>query len=391
MHPIATLSGVTALVLIAGAGGYAVAETTGDDAAAPVVADAEGAVGSSAAVGREDADGVPPTTPVTPDVETIEGQMVDGVRTFELTASEFTQQIANFPIKTAKVWGYNDSTPGPTLLLTQGEAIRVVVTNDLPPTDPMGPDMGPGPRPTMTTVHFHGTHMPNSADGVAGISQPDPIPPGETFTYEFTPEHAGTFAYHSHTDGAVQELRGLDGFLLVQPQSVDEEQQVDKDFALTVQQFAPPSEGALVDPFPPGTGGFPFSTINGKTGEAAEGTMDIEEGDRVRLRLYNASNLEHSMHLHGHDFVITSRNGHPVPAQGQVEQTTETFGPGDFFELEFVANNPGNWIFHCHVPHHTANMAMPGYNGSPVGMTRILHYQDFEPVRDEYFDYDGMS
>lgn len=177
----------------------------------------------------------------------------------------------------------------------------------------------------MTTVHFHGTHMPTSADGVAGSSQPDPNAPGATFADEFTPEHAGTFAYHSHTDGAVQEMRSLDGFFIVQPQSVDEEEAVDKDFALTVQQFAPPAEGALADPFPPGTGDFPFSPISGRISEAASGTMEIEEGDRVRLRLYKVSNVEHSMHLHGHDFVITSRNGHPVPQEPLGCQTRPHF------------------------------------------------------------------
>jgi len=391
MRRVIVIMAVIGLGLVAAGGGYALAQAQQDDERSSVGSDEGGAVGSSAAVGRADTRGVAPVKPVTPDVDTIEGTPANGVRTFELTAAEVTQQIANFPLKTAKVWGYNGSTPGPTLLMTQGETIRVVVTNNLPPTDPMGPGMGPPPRPTSTTVHFHGTHMPNSADGVAGISQPDPIAPGQTFTYEFAPEHAGTFAYHSHTDGAVQELRGLDGFLIVQPKSVDERERVDKDFALTVQQFAPPSEGALVDPFPPGTGDFPFSTINGKTSEAAGGTMDIEEGDRVRLRLYNASNVEHSMHLHGHDFVIISRNGHPVPPAAQTEQTTETFGPGDFFELVFVADNPGNWIFHCHVPHHTSNKMMPGYNGSPVGMTRILHYKKFAPVPDKYFEFDGMG
>lgn len=66
-----------------------------------------------------------------------------------------------------------------------------------------------------------------------------------------------------------------------------------------------------------------------------------------------------------------------------------TSPPGDFFEIVFRADNPGNWIFHCHVPHHTSNMKMPGYNGSPVGMTRIFNYRGFKPVRQEYFDYQG--
>lgn len=329
---------------------------------------------------------VRPVSPVTPSVKTMRGRLRGNTRTYRITASEFTQKLANFPLKTARFWGYNGSTPGPTLIAREGERVRVIIKNELPPTQ-LSPDKPA--KPTSTTIHFHGMHMPNEDDGVAGVSQPDPIPPGATHTYSFKPGHVGTFAYHSHTDGAVQELRGLDGFFLVQPRRVKRATRVDRDFAMTLQQFAPPGEGQLVDPFPPGTGDFPFSTINGRTGEAAGRTLKIRRGDKVRIRLYNASNLSHSMHLHGHDFSVMSKNGHRVPARARAEETTQNVAPGDFFEIVFRADNPGNWIFHCHVPHHTANAKMPGYNGSPVGMTRIFNYRGFKPVRQEYFDYQG--
>lgn len=175
--------------------------------------------------------------------------------------------------------------------------------------------------------------------------------------------HTGTFAYHSHTQSAVQELRGLDGFFLILPKEEPASDHVDKDFAMTLQQFAPPAEGELVTPFPPKTGDFPFSTINGKTGETAGGTLEIKEGDRVKIRLYNASNLSHSMHLHGHDFTLLSRNGHPVPKSARYEETTQNLAPGEFFEIEFTANNPGNWLFHCHNAYHLA-----------TGMARVISY-----------------
>ncbi len=183
---------------------------------------------------------------------------------------------------------------------------------------------------------------------MAGVSQPEPIAPGQTFTYEFAPEHPGSFAYHSHTDSAVQDLRGLDGMFIIQPKKVAAKDQADVDVAMTLQQFAPVAgpmdpmvtNGALVQPFPPGTGSFPFSTINGKTGDASGGPIMIDKGNRVRNRLYNASNLDHAMHLHGHGFVVTSKNGHPVPPQARSEETTQTVGPGDFFEIEFIADNP---------------------------------------------------
>jgi len=353
-------------------------------------------VGPDADVGLDEGEaGVAPPKPVTPGVENLTGEVRDGVRVFELTASQFEQKIANFPVETAKVWGYNGSTPGPTIIANEGEEIRVEITNELPPTDPRGPSMPPGPSPTATTIHFHGTHMPNEDDGVAGISQPNPIPPGESFAYQFTPEHAGSFAYHSHTDGAVQELRGLDGMLLVLPSAVDPQERVDRDFVMTLQQFAPIQDGKLTDgvlvqPFPPG-GEFPIDTINGVTGDASREPLTIREGKTIRIRVYNASNSVHSMHLHGHDFTVTSINGHPIAPPDRNEVTTRDVGPGNFFEMEFTADNPGNWIFHCHFPHHTANGPFSGYNGAPVGMTRVFHYEGYEPVPQEYFEYEGPS
>lgn len=386
---------VAALGVALGAAALGVAVMSGAQARQALDRTGGAGVGSGAAVGGRKA-GPAPAQPETPSLETLTGRMVAGVRTFELTASQFEQRIANFPIKNATVWGYNGSTPGPTLLMQAGEPVRIVVKNELPPSDPRG-DMPPGPRPTATTVHFHGLHSDNANDGVPGISQAVPIASGASFTYELTPRHAGSFAYHSHTASAVQELRGLDGMVVVLPASAPSDGRVDKDFVMTLQQFAPfagpmdPTlqDGALVQPFPPGSGDFPLSTINGKTGEAAGSTLDIEEGDRVRIRVYNASNLNHAMHLHGHDFVVVSRNGHPVPKAARYEETTQDVAPGEFFEIEFLADNPGNWIFHCHIPHHTSNAKLDGYNGAPVGMTRVFHYTGYADVPPGYFAYTG--
>ncbi|GAB3662209.1 cupredoxin domain-containing protein [Glycomyces tarimensis] len=88
------------------------------------------------------------------------------------------------------------------------------------------------------------------------------------------------------------------------------------------------------------------------------------------------------MHMHGHDITLVAKNGHSVPP---VRETTQNVGPGDFTMLEFRANNPGNWPFHCHFPHHTSNMRLSGYLGAPVGMTRVFHYAGVPEVPQEYF------
>lgn len=298
------------------------------------------------------------TVPVTPDVANLQSQVIGNVRRFSVTATVFEQQIATFPERVAQVWGYQDnlsstppSTPGPTAIAYTGETVEFTVRNDLP---------------EPTTVHFHGLHAPNDADGVAGISQ-SPIPPGGVFTYRFTPGHAGNFAYHAHTDDGKQEMKGLDASFQVLDRTVRERDQVARDYVFTLQEFFFKEDGQPVDPMPPG-GEFNFFTVNGKTRDAAS-DVPARVGERVRVRLYNASNDVHSMHLHGADMVIVSQNGHPEPRE---TVTTVDIGPGNFFEVELTFDKPGRWTFHCHFPHHTGNDMQSGPEGSPVGMTRVF-------------------
>src|SRR4051812_44007618 len=117
---------------------------------------------------------------VTPNGWTLPFRVVDGVKVFHLIAEEFDHEFA--PGLTAKCWGYNGSTPGPTIEAVEGDRIRVYITNRLP---------------EPTSIHWHGVLLPNGMDGVAGLSHPA-IRPGQTFKYEFTLRQHGTHMYHPH-------------------------------------------------------------------------------------------------------------------------------------------------------------------------------------------------
>lgn len=319
---------------------------------------------------------VAPVVPSTPSVARYWGVKKGNVRTYTLTAQQFTQQIANFPIRTAQFWGFSapgiaPSTPGPTLLARAGERVQFVITNRLS---------------VPTSVHPHGMHEPNSADGVAGIDF-EPIKPGETRTYPaFMPGHAGTFAYHTHTDTGTQEVRGLAGLVIVLPRKLPAAKRPNVDVGFTLQTFNPPGEGQLVDTKPNTFGMFPFNTMNGKTGDAQGAPITIRRGNLVQIRLYNASEMTHSMHLHGQDMKLVAINGHPVTPR---TVTTLAISPGEFFTVQFRANNPGNWVFHCSFPSHQSNDMKSGWQGAPVGMSRIFHYAEAPPVPPQYFTFTG--
>ena len=106
---------------------------------------------------------------------------------------------------TAKLWGYNGQTPGPTIEAVEGDKVRIFVTNKLP---------------EHTTVHWHGMLLPNGMDGVGGLTQPH-IPVGKTFVYEFVLKRSGTFMYHPHSDEMVQMAMGMMGSFVVHPKDAD--------------------------------------------------------------------------------------------------------------------------------------------------------------------------
>ena len=136
----------------------------------------------------------------TPDVPDLPFEMDAGVKVFRLRAEPVTRKLV--PFKTMTVWGYNGSCPGPTIQVQQGDRVRVIFENGLPES---------------TTVHWHGLEVPIEMDGVPYISQ-KPIPPGQSFTYEFTVHQEGTFFYHSH--GAMQEMMGMLGMFISHPSKV---------------------------------------------------------------------------------------------------------------------------------------------------------------------------
>ncbi|MCX7709126.1 MAG: multicopper oxidase family protein, partial [Clostridia bacterium] len=105
-------------------------------------------------------------------------------------------------------------------------------------------------------------------------------------------------------------------------------------------------------------------TINGKTfGELP--ALKIKTEDTVKFTFDNRSAVDHPMHLHGHFFQVLSRNGTPLKAV--IIKDTLMVKPGEKYIVAFKADNPGNWVQHCHELHHAA-----------AGMMQKIEYTDFK-------------
>ncbi|WP_341701831.1 copper oxidase [Ferrovibrio sp.] len=260
-------------------------------------------------------------------------RMNDGWKEFHLVAEPVERELA--PGMTARLWGYNGQTPGPTIEAVEGDRLRIFVTNRLA---------------EHTTVHWHGILLPSGMDGVGGLTQPQ-IPPGKTFVYEFTVGKSGTFMYHPHADEMVQMAMGMMGFLVVHPRD-PAQRRVDRDFVFLVNAFdiepgaAVPKVATMTE--------FNMWCWNSRVFPGID-HLAVRRGDRVRIRMGNLTMTNHPIHLHGYSFTVTGTDGGWVPASAQWPEVTVDLPVGAMRAIEFVAYAPGDWAFHCHKAHHTMN------------------------------------
>ena len=94
-----------------------------------------------------------------------------------------------------------------------------------------------------------------------------------------------------------------------------------------------------------------------------ETLFSVREGERVEVMLHNMTGMAHPMHLHGHYFKVVGLSGKPI--DGAVRDTV-LVPAGENVTIQFDANNPGTWAFHCHHLYHmnSGMMAAVGYTGA---------------------------
>jgi FtsP/CotA-like multicopper oxidase with cupredoxin domain len=222
-------------------------------------------------------------------------RMKNGWKEFHLTAEAVEREIA--PGMTARLWGYNGQSPGPTIECVEGDKVRIFVTNRLP---------------EHTTIHWHGIFLPAGMDGVGGLNQPQ-IPPGKTFAYEFELKQSGTFMYHPHADEMVQMAMGMMGSLVVHPKDPNLHR-VDRDycFLMAAYDIEPGTMSARINTMLD----FNLWTWNSRV---FPGIDHLVAGlnERVRVRMGNLTMTNHPIHVHGLKFEVACTDGGWVPKQAR--------------------------------------------------------------------------
>ena len=255
---------------------------------------------------------------------------MDGdVKVFDITASVVEWEVV--PDGEVEAWAYNKQVPGPVMRVTEGEKVRINLTNKLP---------------EATVIHVHGPTIPNAMDGVPGVTQ-DVVQPGGTYAYEFVAKPTGTFIYHTHHNSAAQEPKGLYGVFIVEPKAPIGPA-YDKEIIQVVSEL----------------GG--YFVINGKAFPSTE-AVEAKVGQKLMIRLANLGQTAHPMHLHGHSFKIVGTDGNLVPAGAVLTKDVINIGPGERYDLLVDLDNPGTWVFHCHILGHVMNKGV-----EPGGMITVI-------------------
>lgn len=317
-------------------------------------------------------------------------------KTVNVSAS--TGTVTPGPDTESTNWLYGGSFPSQPIRVREGDVLRADVTNELP---------------EGTTVHWHGVPVPNEMDGVPGLTQ-KPIENGETFTYQYRAEPAGTYFYHSHV--GLQLDRGLYGPLIIEEQ--DPHVEYDREYVVVLDDYLsgeprPLSEsggssGGGGGMMGGGSGGMMSNQMGGGSGgpggmmgdrrphyaglltngrlPADPPRFDVREGEKVRLRFVNASSATiFQVRTAGHRMNVTHADGQPI------EPTTVdsfVFGSGERYDAVVKADNPGVWEIRADAregnePPARGVLKYEGASGSPRAPSssgRRLRYDDLHAV-----------
>ena len=276
-----------------------------------------------------------------------QGPLVEKNRTvwsYTFTIEDGEIQLAGGP--KYRVWMFGGRAPGPTLVAREGDTVRLNVTNE---------------TATEHTIHSHGLWVPWRMDGVShgaeGHHGPSlTIKPGETFVYEYIARPAGTHFYHCHVNTNEHLNRGMAGAFIVLPRVPDP--RVDRDEVIVLQEWNSRYARDGHPGNPREVNDADFFTINGRSFPDTP-PLRLRIGETARLRLIDAGSQSHSIHLHGQTFLVTHKDGIPLPEP--LEMDTVAIAPGERIDILIAAVNPGSWPLHCHTAAHQTNGgAYPG-------------------------------
>ncbi len=246
------------------------------------------------------------------------------------TRPDFTLRIGPVTVEPVKgkilrTTGYNGVVPGPLLRVPEGRTVTVEVFND---TD------------VPELVHWHGLRIPSAVDGSMEEGTPM-VAPHASRRYSFPATPAGTRWYHTHIPAGRNLNRASYtaqfGFFYIEPRN--QPGAYDQEVFLALKEWDPylstmGDEGVEV--------AYKYNSINGRALGHGD-PVRVKEGDRVMLRILNASATMHRrIAIAGHIFHVTAMDGNPLATPRDVGVLE--LGPAERIDALVEMKNPGIWI-----------------------------------------------
>jgi len=278
------------------------------------------------------------------------------LRQFSLIASEnnvipISDINTNDPVL-YNAWTFNDTIPGPTMRMTEGDHIQITVYNSNSSTH-------------AHSLHMHSIHS-GAVDGVMGPA--GTIPPGGHYTYSFVASPYGVYPYHCHVEPLATHVNhGLYGAMIIDPKvprTPAKEMVMLMNGYNLADDYVPDSESPEHPPtateirtdFGKVTkgdeGGNQIYTVNGEAFLYRDQPIKLVTGQPYRIYVVNMLefDLANSFHLHGNMFEYYPAGTAMNPAY---KTDIVTLGQGDRGIMEFTYDKPGMYMFHAHVTEFT--------------------------------------
>ncbi|NNK45147.1 MAG: multicopper oxidase domain-containing protein, partial [Altererythrobacter sp.] len=260
----------------------------------------------------------------------------------ELSGEDINLTIADHHFatggRTGHAFAVNGTVPGPLIRLTEGQDVRLHVTNKLNED---------------SSIHWHGLLLPFQFDGVPGVSFPG-IKPGETFTYEFPIRQAGTYWWHSHS--GLQEQAGHYGPIIIESEEPDP--RYDRDYVVLLSEFTPIHPHEIMRKLKVGEHYFNRTMMTATEGEMS-GEMRRKWG-QMRMNPRDISDVTGSTYT----YMI---NGH-----GPADNLQLAFNRGERIRLR-VINGSAMTFFNVRIP--GVPMIVIEADGQPVDPVEVDEFQ----------------
>jgi plastocyanin len=262
------------------------------------------------------------------------------------------------------IWGYSNGAgpaqyPGPTMIVNQGDAVSITLTNNL--------TVAGGAPPPNVSIVFPGQEVSIAAGdpGVAGDLTNEAAPGGATVTYEFTATRAGTYTYYSGTDSTLQVEMGLMGAIIVRPSIGANhaynhaDSQFDREYLFLLSEMDPRIHQMVEFQGPAGLAGTDYLSsyfpvlwfINGR---AAPDTMSsagvpwlphqpynilpkMHPGEKLLMRVVGGGRDLHPFHHHGSHSRVIARGG-------RLLESTPGIGADLSHEVFTIKSVPGETV-----------------------------------------------